>query len=417
MNKLKVLVKYNFRRTASKKSFIILTIIGPVLIIAMAILPGLLAQRSMSTGTDVSIAVYGSGGGLAERLSQSASGFLTVSITDDFEEARESCIEGEIDGVLVLPDDAADAGVLSFYTASGGNIVMTETVRNTVGGILTGIRAAEAGISPDQIRKLTAVPALDIVQISRDGGDKAGQSFNDYIYTAIAFIMLLYMTTLLYSQMIGRSVVTEKTSKTVEVMLSSVRPTTLMVGKVAGMGLAGLTQYAVWIAVSLLLLKVVGPALELELPPLLSVDILGYLILFFLLAFFLYSGLYAVCGALAEDEQSYGQLQIPFIIPLVVPMVMISYLVMNPDAPVSVFMSFFPLTSPMTMFVRVIVSNPGTLQIILSVVIMLLTITAVAFGSGKIFRIAILRTGKSMSLKDGVLLLLDKNKQEKNQLS
>jgi len=408
MHKLWVMIKYNFRRTAARKSFIVLTILGPIIIIAMAVLPGLLAQRSFGSVKDARVAVYGDGGGLADTLVTASPNFLTIYRTDDFESAREECFDGTLDGVLVLPDNAMDAEVLSFYTRGGSNIVMTETVRNTIGHILTGLRAAEAGIDQSQVAKLTAVPSFDIVQLNRDGGDKAGQDFNDFIYTAIAFIMLLYMTTLLYSQMIGRSVVTEKTSKTVEVMLSSVRPSTLMIGKIAGMGIAGIVQYSVWIAVSLLLMKVVGPALKIELPSLLSADMLGYLILFFLLAFFLYSGLYAVCGALAEDEQSYGQLQIPFIIPLVVPMVMISYLVMNPEAPVTVFLSFFPLTAPMTMFVRIIVSPPGMLHIIICVAIMLVTITAVAIGSGKIFRLAILRTGKSLKLKDGLKLLFQK---------
>lgn len=408
MNKLWIMIKYNFRRTAARKSFIILTIIGPIVIIAMTVLPGLLTQRSLDSVTDARVAVYGDGGGLANILIASSPDFLTMFRTDDFERAREDCFDGILDGVLVLPNDAIDAEVLSFYTRGGSNIIMTETVRNTVGQILTGVRATEAGIDPAQVAKLTAVPSFDIVQLNRDGGDKAGQDFNDFIYTAIAFIMLLYMTTLLYSQMIGRSVVTEKTSKTVEIMLSSVRPSTLMIGKIVGMGIAGIIQYGIWIIVSLLLMKVVGPALNLTLPSLLSTDMLGYLVLFFLLAFFLYSGLYAVCGALAEDEQSYGQLQIPFIIPLVVPMVMISYLVMNPESPVTVFMSFFPLTAPMTMFVRVIVSPPGLLHIIICVAIMLVSIVVVAFGAGKIFRIAILRTGKSLKLKDGIKLLFER---------
>lgn len=407
MNKLKVMIKYNFKRTTSKKSFIVLTIVGPIVIIAMAVLPGLLTARSFNSVTNAKVAVYG-GELIADALINASPDFLTMYQTNDFEAAREECFDGKLDGVLVLPDDPMNAATLKFYTRAGSNIIMTETVRNTVGQILTGLRAAEEGIDPAKVARLTAVPSFDIVQLNRDGGDKAGQDFNDFIYTAIAFIMLLYMTTLLYSQMIGRSVVTEKTSKTVEVMLSSVRPETLMVGKIVGLGIAGLLQYAIWIAVSLLLMKVVGPAFNLGLPSLLSTDMLGYLILFFLLAFFLYSGLYAVCGALAEDEQSMGQLQIPFIIPLVIPMVMISYLVMNPEAPVTVFMSFFPLTAPMTMFVRVIVSPPGMLQIILCVAIMLVTITGVAIASGKIFRQAILRTGKSLSLKDGIKLLFEK---------
>ena len=408
MNKLWIMIKYNFRRTAARKSFIILTVLGPIIIIAVSVLPGLLTQKSFDSGVNVHVAVFGDGGGLAGILESSSSDFLTISRTDDFDGARELCFEGELDGVLVLSDDAMETDVLSFYTREGSNIVMTETVRNTVGHILTGLRAAEAGIAPEQVQRLTAVPQLNIVQINRDGGDKAGQDFEDFIYTAIAFIMLLYMTTLLYSQMIGRSVVTEKTSKTVEVMLSSVRPASLMVGKIFGMGIAGILQYAIWISVSLLLMKGIGPALNIEIPSLLSTDMLGYLVLFFLLAFFLYSGLYAVCGSLAEDEQSYGQLQIPFIIPLVIPMVMISYLVMNPEAPVTVFLSLFPLTAPMTMFIRIIVSSPGFFQIFLCVVIMIVSIIIVSVGSGKIFRLAILRTGKSLKLRDGFRLLFEK---------
>jgi ABC-2 type transport system permease protein len=408
MHKLFVLIKFNFRQTAVKKSFVVLTILGPFIIIAMAVLPGLLASRSVNSVTEAGIAVYGGDDKIAEALIETSPDFLNMSRSVDFEASRAMCMNGKLDGVLVLPEDSLNAQSLSFYTRSGSDLVMTETVRNTVGQMITGMRAAAEGLDPERIVRITSYPAMNIVQLKKDGEDKAGQDFGTIIYTAIAFIMLLYMTTLLYSQMIGRSVVTEKTSKTVEVMLSSVKPEILMIGKIVGMGLAGILQYAVWIAVSLVLILVAGPALNLELPSLLTTDLLGYLILFFLLSFFLYSGLYAAVGALAEDEQSLGQLQIPFIIPQVLPMIMISYFVMNPDAPVSVFFSFFPLTAPMVMFLRLIVSPPPLIHILLCVGILLVSISAVSVGSGKIFRQAILRTGKSLSLKDGFKLLLEK---------
>jgi len=408
VHKLFVLIKYNFRRTAVKKSFVVLTILGPFIIIAMAVLPGLLTSRSVNSVTEAGIAVFGGDDATAEALILSSPDFLNMSRSLNFEESRDDCMKGDLDGVLVLPDDSLNAKSLSFYTRSGSDLVMTETVRNTVGQMITGMRAAAEGLDPQRIARITAYPAMNIVQLKKDGGDKAGADFGTIIYTAIAFIMLLYMTTLLYSQMIGRSVVTEKTSKTVEVMLSSVKPEILMIGKIAGMGMAGILQYAIWIALSLLLIMVAGPALDLELPTLFTTDLLGYLILFFLLSFFLYAGLYAAVGALAEDEQSLGQLQIPFIIPQILPMVMISYLVMNPDAPVTVFLSFFPLTSPMVMFVRLIVAPPPMLQLLLCVGILLVSITLIAVGSGKIFRQAILRTGQSLSLKDGLKLLLNK---------
>ncbi len=413
MHKLFVLIKYNFRRTAVKKSFVILTILGPFIIIAMGVLPGLFATKCVGTMTEAGIAIYGGDDTVADALILSSPDFLNMSRSSDFEEARERCINGGLDGVLVLPDDSLNARSLSFYTSSGSDIAMTETVRNTVGRMITGLRAASEGLDPVRIARITAYPAMDIIQLKKSGDDKAGTDFGEIIYTAIAFIMLLYMTTLLYSQMIGRSVVTEKTSKTVEVMLSSVRPEVLMIGKIVGMGLAGILQYAIWIAVSMLLIVAAGPALNLELPSLFTTDLLGYLVVFFLLSFFLYSGLYAAVGALAEDEQSMGQLQIPFIIPQVLPMVMISYFVMNPDTSATIFFSFFPLTAPMVMFLRVIVSQPPVYEILICIGIMLVSIAAVAIGSGKIFRQAILRTGKSLSLKDGFKLLFEKKEQQK----
>ncbi|MBI9106774.1 MAG: ABC transporter permease [Spirochaetales bacterium] len=408
MRKLFVLIKYNFRRTAVKKSFVVLTILGPFIIIAMSVLPGLLMTRSMESVTEAGIAVYGGDDKVAEALIASSPDFLNMSRSRDFEESRDACMKGSLDGVLLLPEDSLNAESLIFYTRSGSDLVMTETVRNTVGQLITGMRAAAEGLDPERIARITTYPAMNIVQLKKGGDDAAGADFGTIIYTAIAFIMLLYMTTLLYSQMIGRSVVTEKTSKTVEIMLSSVKPEILMIGKILGMGIAGILQYGIWIAVSLLLIKVAGPAFNLELPALLTTDLLGYLILFFLLSFFLYSGLYAAVGALAEDEQSLGQLQIPFIIPQVLPMVMISYLVMNPDSPATVFLSFFPLTAPMVMFVRIIVAPPGLLHLLLCVGILLVSIGAVSVGSGKIFRQAILRTGQSLSLKEGFKLLFEK---------
>lgn len=411
MHKLFVLIKYNFRRTAVKKSFVILTILGPFIIIAMGVLPGLFATKSIGSPTEAGIAVYGGDDTVAEALILSSPEFLNMSRSVNFEESRDLCMNGKLDGVLVMPEDSLNAESLSFYTPSGSDVVMTETVRNTVGQLITGLRAVSEGLDPERIARITTYPAMDIIQLKKSGDDKAGTDFGTIIYTAIAFIMLLYMTTLLYSQMIGRSVVTEKTSKTVEVMLSSVRPEVLMVGKIVGMGLAGILQYAIWIAVSLLLIVVAGPALNLSLPALFTTDLLGHLILFFLLSFFLYSGLYAAVGALAEDEQSLGQLQIPFIIPQVLPMVMISYFVMNPDSTATVFFSLFPLTAPMVMFLRIIVSQPPFYELLLCVGIMLVTIAAVAVGSGKIFRQAILRTGKSLSFKDGFKLLFEKKEQ------
>ncbi len=407
-SKLLTMIKFNYRRTAMKKSFIVITILGPVLILAMTVLPSILTEKSLDSFSGAEVEIYGGNPAVVEAIIASSSEILTLSKSEDLELSRQRAAENGIDGLLVLPDDPLSSNELVFYTSNASDIMLTETVRNVVGQIVTSMRISGEGLDPVKVASLTAKPRLDVIQLKKGGEEKEAQDFTSFIYSAIAFIMLLYMTTLLYSQMIGREVVGEKTSKTVEVMLSSVKPVTLMLGKILGLGLAGISQYVVWIAASLLLIKVVGPVFNLSMPSVFSVDMLGYLVLFFLLAFFLYSCLYAATGALAEDEQSMGQLQMPMLIPLILPMVMISYFVMNPDSGISLFFSLFPLTSPMVMFVRLMVGQPPVWQIALCVLILIVSIAGVAIASGKIFRQAILMTGKAKSLKDGFKMVIAK---------
>ena len=212
--------------------------------------------------------------------------------------------------------------------------------------------------------------------------------------------MLLYMTTLLYGQMIGRSVVVEKTSKTVEIMLSSIRPLDLLFGKLLGRGMAGLVQYGIWISVALLLIQVLGPAVNLTTSISLKPAHFGFLILFFILAFFLYSSIFAALGAGAEDEQHLGQLSWPFIMFLVIPMVLISPIVMNPTSLFVIILAYFPLTSPIVMFVRVLIGNPKAWEILICIAILISTIGVTILLSAKIFRVGILMTGKRMKVKE-----------------
>ena len=137
-----------------------------------------------------------------------------------------------------------------------------------------------------------------------------------------------------------------------------------------------------------------------ELPSSFSPSILLLLFLFFLGAFSLYASLYAALGAAAEDEQNLGQLSWPLIIFLVIPMVMISTLVMNPRSFFTLFLSYFPLTSPMVMFIRVMVDMPSIWELLLCFAILLAAIISAVWFSAKIFRVGILLTGKKHSLKE-----------------
>ena len=212
--------------------------------------------------------------------------------------------------------------------------------------------------------------------------------------TGLTLAMLLYMTVLLYGQVIGRSVLTEKTSKTVEIMLSSVRPMDLLFGKILGKALASLLQYGIWVTVSAAVLKLIGPRLGISIGAGLSMHTLVYLVVFFIMAFFLYCSLYAALGAASEDEQHLGQLAWPVIIFLIIPMVLISSVITTPRAPMIVGLSLFPLTAPIVMFLRIMVGAAEPWEILVSIALIIATTAAVIWLSSRIFRVGILMTGK-----------------------
>jgi len=263
-------------------------------------------------------------------------------------------------------------------------------------------RIVESGVDPALVAKVLSPPSFEVIKLDKGGVEKAGgnNAFVEVLLTALVFVMLIYMTVLLYGQMIGRSVVTEKTSKTVEIMLSSVKSRDLMFGKILGLGLASLLQYAVWISMVFLLKRLVGPLLGLSLPVGISTDNLVWLVVFFILAFFLYASAYAALGAASEDEQHLGQMAWPLIMFLMVPLVMISALVTNPDSTLVVVLSLFPLTSPLVMFVRVLVSSPPVWQLVLCIALLVAAVAGTAILAAKIFRVGILMTGKRPTLKE-----------------
>jgi len=220
------------------------------------------------------------------------------------------------------------------------------------------------------------------------------------IITIIGPFLILAVSVLLYGQSMGCSVVTDKTSKIVEILLSSARPVDLMFGKIIGIGTAAILQYAVWVITALLLIHFVGPAFNINLPSTVSSTTFLFLVLFFITAFFLYASLYAAMGAASDDEQNLGQLSWPLIVFLVLPMVLVSTLVMNSNSGLSKFLSFFPLTAPIVMFIRVIVDIPPSWQILLCFAILIAKISPTIIAGSKIFRVGILMTGKRFKIRE-----------------
>jgi ABC-2 type transport system permease protein len=220
----------------------------------------------------------------------------------------------------------------------------------------------------------------------------------------VAFIMLffIYMSVLFYGLFVMRGVIEEKQSRIVEVVISSVKPTQMMLGKLIGIGLVGLTQVGMW-ALSAALLSVFGASMFSsrgvslpKIPPILFV----YFVAFFVLGYFLYATLYAMVGAMVSSEEDAQQAQMPVTLVIVVPMMLFGMVMANPNSATSIALSLVPFFAPTLMMMRIAVINPPVWQILLSMSIMVVTILACTWLAARIYRVGILMYGKRPSLAE-----------------
>jgi ABC-2 type transport system permease protein len=403
MRKLINVALHEFKMTAANKAFVVITILGPFLILAVSVLPGLLASKPSLMNANGKVALVGAAEPVYASLEASLDkqGWKAVRMGSE-EEARAQVLSGAIMGAAILPSDWVGAESFRFLSKTGTDLALFSSVESGYAAIVSEARLAASGIDRAVLAKAMAKPEMSVEKVKAAGGsDKADSgAFMGTLFTGLAFIMFIYMTVLLYGQMLGRSVVTEKTSKTVEIMLSSVSSRELMFGKILGMGLAGIIQYAFWAAMAMALIYLVGPAFKLSLPASITMANVGALVVFFVLGFFMYSTCYAACGAAAEDEQNMAQLATPLMILIVAPMMVISAAIMNPNSPLVVGLSWFPFSAPIVMLLRVVISSPPAWEVAGSVALMIATIFLLALGSAKIFRMGILMSGKRFRLAE-----------------
>lgn len=400
MPKLFAVARHEFKMAAANKVFIILTILGPFLLLGVTVLPGLLAANPSLISDGVPVAVSGGDAGAraAVREAVEAQKRTLVDAGEDEEavaEAKAAVLAGTYAALVHFKPGWESSGA-SLFTKTGTDAMLYGTVEDALDSYLRAGRIARSGLDPAVVEELTRDVPLAIVKLGADASEaESGEDdFVRTLFTAMSFVMLVYMTTLLYGQMIGRSVVQEKTSKTVEIMLSSLSARDLMFGKILGLGLAGLLQYSVWTGIALLASQVALPLLGMAAPPAVSPANLGWLVVFFVLAFFLYASGYAAIGAAAEDEHHLGQLSFVFLVFMIVPMVLISNLIMSPSSPLAIGLSLFPMTSPIVMLIRVLIAPPPAWQLALCLALLAAAIYGMAAAASKIFRVGILMSGK-----------------------
>jgi ABC-2 type transport system permease protein len=414
MHKVWLVVKREYITRVKTKAFLFTTIALPLLFAGYIAFVVVLA-RGQGDKT-LKVAIVDEGGGLVSSVvpnlkEKLPNGNPAFEVVESFESPgndketlaglRKRVLAGKLDAYLVIPRDAAEGKDIEYYTKNPGELVRTGSLGRAVSDAVITRRLDAQGIHVEDVSKLVAGVGVKLVKITEQGEtEEGGETF----IVGLVVVMVLYMTLLIYGVSTMRSVLEEKTAHIVEILVSSLRPIQLLLGKILGVAAVGLTQYLIW-TVTGALVGTYGAALastfssnagsfNLHIPP----SLLIYMVIFFLTGYFLYASMFATIGAIVSSEQDAQQLQIPVMSPLILGIILLNVVLRNPSSTTSVVLSLIPFFAPLLMLVRIAFQTPPFWQIALSIGLLVVTTLGVVWFSARIYRVGILMYGKRPSL-------------------
>ncbi len=307
----------------------------------------------------------------------------------------------EIDAYLWMQVSPGEPQPSVVYATRSSTDLNADRIRDAVSHALLRGRLQERGMPAPEVSKL--LKAIDIQRLQVKNGGTVSSNGQQSFWAAYGMMFLLYFSVSFYGLNVGRSVVEEKTSRIFEVLLSSVKAESLMIGKLLGVGAAALTQLGIWFALvafyagSQMAAKAgIHGVASLGIQPIQVV----FFLIYFVLGFLFYSSLSAGLGATMSTEQEMNQFQVLIMLPLILAFTLFSYVLGNPSSALSVGLSLFPPCTPLIMCLRMGVQMPPLWQLVLSVALMIIAIYAVLWIASRIYRIGILMYGKRPNLPE-----------------
>lgn len=429
MHKLWAVIRREFSTRVQTKAFIIGTVLGPVLMGFMMVLPILLASRATEAKRVVIVDAAGGQFGLKleAALAQDRRGggpegesryvVQRVAAQGRLQAVRDSLIPltglandtvYQIDGLLLATDGALESGSIEYLGANVGSLSDMGILGNTVQGVVLTERLERKGVDPVLVQEAAGNVQLRTSKITegRQTGESGEASF------ALAYVMsfLLYFSLLIYGIQVMTSVIEEKTSRIMEVLASSLTPFQLMAGKVLGVGAVGLLQLSIWVGTATFLsanaAAIAGffnmpPETAAQMPiPAISADLLVVFLAFFLVGFFLFAAAYAAVGAMCNTMQEAQQASMMLTLLVAVSFISIFSLLNEPNGSLAKVMSMIPFFAPIVMPVRYSLTSISLAEVLTSLGITIAGMILIAWIAGRIYRVGILMYGKKPTIKE-----------------
>ena len=413
MNKTFTILKTEFINTVTRRSFLLTLILVPLL--PALILGGVSlfgGEDAQGGGENGEIVQLQPGAQLAEGYVDKAN--VINQIPDwveagsllpfhSVDQAKQALLSGEISGYYIIEPDYLETGSIRYIHEEFSPFSSLEMT----GIIDSVIRYNLLGADPLKLATYSSPLAVEMVNLEPEAVDR-DQSNPLSFYLPYGVAMLLYVLILTSASLMMNSVAKEKENRVMEILISSVKPRQLLTGKILALGLVGLLQTVVWMGSGFLLLRLGGRTLNipanLQLPP----ELLIWSLVFFLLGYLLYATIMAGVGALVPNIKEASQATIVIILPLLVPVTLISVIIDQPNAALPVILSLFPFTSPITILTRMAVSPVPLWQILTAIVLLAGTILLLIRAVSGMFRAQVLLTGQKFSLGGYLRALLGK---------
>lgn len=433
-NKVVTVIKREYTTRVKSKGFVVSLFLMPVLMSGMVLLSGFLSIMDHRTKELRNLAVIDETGEIFTQMQAAIAGHPTFqhkgelayqlhqeSATTEAARAalRERVNAKDLYAYLEIPKDVFANGEVRFYARTATNFDVQRAIRRTISDIVRDKRFAESGYSQREVSQLMRSVRFSAYAVKSSKGKNGGAAVESPIETGARLglgyilVFVLYMFVIIYANSVMRSVLEEKTTRIVEVIVSSIKPHQLLLGKVVGVCSVCLTMFAIWVLFGVLLIMNINPLLGIFGIDSLPVQVLGvietlkasstemliYFFIYFIIGFFMYSTLYAIVGAICNSEEEAQQTAGPLTMLFVIPFILMFQLFRIPDSTFSVLLSHVPFFSPILMFMRINVLMPPLWEILLNILLMCATVLLVTLISAKIYRIGILMYGKRPTLR------------------